>query len=145
MISLTAKIANNSKYNTPNVICRGTDTLTYRRIFSPDSGISSHSFGSSYMSLFQSNQLFIHSVSFLTMGKIVIAILLCFQNVTGVHTLVGKFEFNTIYYRIKYFRILESLAKYDFIHQSSMCWQLLLTPEDGNMPYPQLTQRKHLL
>ena len=28
MISLTAKIANNSKYNTPNVVYRGTDTLT---------------------------------------------------------------------------------------------------------------------
>ena len=53
MICLTDKIV----INTPNVICRGTDTLTtykqtnkqtYRRIFSPDSGISSHSFGSSY-------------------------------------------------------------------------------------------------
>ncbi len=44
MICLTAKIA----INTPTVICRGADTLTYRRIFSPDSGISSHSFGSSY-------------------------------------------------------------------------------------------------
>ena len=28
MISLTAKIANNSKYNTPNVVYRGTDKLT---------------------------------------------------------------------------------------------------------------------
>ena len=28
MISLTAKIANNSKYNTPKVIYRGTDKLT---------------------------------------------------------------------------------------------------------------------
>ncbi len=35
--------------NTPNVICRGTDTLTnlqtYTQIFSQYSGISSHSFG----------------------------------------------------------------------------------------------------
>ena len=48
MISLTAKIANNSKYNTPNVISRGTDKQTNTQIFGPDSGISSHSFGSSY-------------------------------------------------------------------------------------------------
>jgi hypothetical protein len=34
--------------NTPNVICRGTDTLTYTHIFSQYSGISSHSFGRSY-------------------------------------------------------------------------------------------------
>ena len=49
MICLTGKIVN----NTPNVICRRTDTHThthtYRRIFSPDSGISSHSFGRSYI------------------------------------------------------------------------------------------------
>ena len=28
MISLTEKIANNTKYNTPNVVYRGTDKLT---------------------------------------------------------------------------------------------------------------------
>jgi hypothetical protein len=31
--------------NTPNIICRGADTLTYTHIFSRYSGISSHSFG----------------------------------------------------------------------------------------------------
>ena len=45
MIRLTGKII----HNTPNVICMGTDGLTYRHIFSPDSGISSHSFGRSYL------------------------------------------------------------------------------------------------
>ena len=46
MICLTGKIVD----NTPNVICRRTDTLTYLHIFCPDSGISSHSFGRSYRS-----------------------------------------------------------------------------------------------
>jgi hypothetical protein len=43
-IHLTGNIIN----HTPSVICRGMDTHTHRRIFSPDSGISSHSFGRSY-------------------------------------------------------------------------------------------------
>ncbi len=47
-IRLTSKII----HNTPNVICRGTDLqthgLTDSHIFTPDSGISSHSFGRSY-------------------------------------------------------------------------------------------------
>ena len=34
--------------NTPNVLCRGTDTLTHRQIFCQYSGTSSHSFGRSY-------------------------------------------------------------------------------------------------
>ena len=45
MICITGNIVT----NTPNVICRGTDTLTDTHIFTPDSGISSHSFGRSYM------------------------------------------------------------------------------------------------
>ncbi len=43
-IHLTCKII----HNTPNVICMGTDGLTDSHIFTPDSGISSHSFGRSY-------------------------------------------------------------------------------------------------
>ena len=41
-------LTSNIIHNAPNVICRGTDTLTDRQIFTPDSGISSHSFGRSY-------------------------------------------------------------------------------------------------
>jgi len=44
---LTSKII----HNAPNVICRGTDTLTNTHIFTPDSGISSHSFGRLYSTL----------------------------------------------------------------------------------------------
>jgi hypothetical protein len=44
MIRLTGKII----HNTPNVICMRTDSRTDRHIFTPDSGISSHSFGCSY-------------------------------------------------------------------------------------------------
>ena len=42
-------LTGNIVHNTPNVISRGTDNgRTDRHIFSPDSGISSHSFGRSY-------------------------------------------------------------------------------------------------
>ena len=42
------RLTSNIIHNAPNVICRGTDTLTNTHIFGPDSGISSHSFGRSY-------------------------------------------------------------------------------------------------
>ena len=41
-------LTSNIIHNAPNVICRGTDTHTHPHIFTPDSGISSHSFGHSY-------------------------------------------------------------------------------------------------
>ncbi len=72
---------------TPNVICRGTDThtylLTYTQIISQYSGISSHSFGRSYWN--STNLYFMICVYIICMFKVCINVIL--SNAICIYTI----------------------------------------------------------